>query len=59
MIKELEKYEVKYLFVVIDKSGKSIGIKQTIYPLSRIYFLFVVSLIESWIDGQSDELITK
>ena len=47
MIKELEKYEVKYLFVLIDKSGKSIGIKQTIYPLCGIYFLFVVSLIES------------
>ena len=42
MIKELEKYEVKYLFVVTYKNGKSIGRNKPIYPLSGIYFLFFV-----------------
>ena len=45
---------IKNMFVVINKGDKSIGKNKCIYPLSGIYYNFIVSLYESWIDGQSD-----
>ena len=48
--------ENKNMFVVINKGRKSIGINNSIYSLFRLYIIFFVSLYESWIDGQSDEL---
>ena len=48
--------EIKNMFVVIHKGDKSIGIINSIYSLFRLYNIFFVSLYESWIDGQSDEL---
>ena len=50
---------IKNMFVVINKGDKSIGKNKCIYPLSGIYYNFIVSLYESWIDGQSDELKNK
>ena len=47
------------MFVVIYKGDKSIGINNSIYSLFRLYNIFFVSLYESWIDGQSDELKKK
>ena len=46
----------RILFVVIKCGIKSIGKYLSIYSLFRLYFIFFVSLYESWIDGQSDEL---
>ena len=51
--------EIKNMFVVIYKGDKSIGIINSIYSLFRLYNIFFVSLYESWIDGQSDELKKK
>ena len=48
--------ENKNMFVIINKGRKGIGINNSIYSLFRLYFIFFVSLYESWIDGQSDEL---
>jgi len=48
--------EINNMFVVINKGDKSIGIFNSIYSLFRLYNIFFVSLYESWIDGQSDEL---
>ena len=46
---------IKNMFVVINKGDKSIGKNKCIYPLSGIYYNFIVSLYESWIDGQFNE----
>ena len=38
---------IKNMFVVINKGDKSIGKNKCIYPLSGIYYNFIVSLYES------------
>ena len=59
MIIQHIKSVIKNMFVVINKGDKSIGKNKCIYPLSGIYYNFIVSLYESWIDSQSNELKNK